>query len=563
MQTVSDNLSADGASDTHAPQNTIPNERRLWAPLSAGVIAAGLLAAAIHITPFVVASVNHPVGWTFSGNTSVSPDYMQYRIWMRQSQQSGMLVANTFTSERNSPHLPVLTYWIFGKVAQATGARRETVYELAGCAFAFALTWLVWSTVAYFGRSRREKLWTFAAIMLAGGLASHMKLMDKWFGDVPIISSLVSNALHTKFLEDYRGTFVLPTLLDTHFLVVWTAVLLSTLMAYQTLRRPTKVRWGVTLFLFGLTTLIHIYDGLVLIAILGGTCLVLRIKGLAWRRGLVLLVAGSAVAGAVALWQVWLWRTSGIPLPPVGENNLVPAAVIAGYPLAFALIVWGGLDFARRADLADSFLIGWAFALVAMMLSGSFFPYPVRGAVTASIPLAIIAARIYFRDRTRMPFPHAALAAFLLFAAPVYVVDRKIDALRFEPSKTYIWLNDHHLQLIDYLRRHASTNDLLVVDHSRRGYNSDDRWLAPDYPGRLYAGHFLLTVDYDQKRLRVMDFYQNPDPERRAAFLREAGIRWIFSGPRNDLARLRSTPGVVVRLSFPEGSVLEFVNGSG
>jgi hypothetical protein len=561
-----------GVSDNRAVTGTgkareVAAERSVWAPLSAGVIAVCLLAAALHVAPVAAAKLNTPRGWTFTGNTSVSPDYMAYRIWMRESQESGPLVANTFTSEHNTPHLPVLTYWAFGKVAGATGVRPEVVYELAGCAFAFALTWLVWSAVAHFGRSRREKLWAFAAIMLAGGLASHLRLMDDhriWFRRIPGVSMAISSALDdTAFLEDYRGGFVVSTLPDTHFLIVWTAVLLSTLMAYQTLRRPTMVRWSVTLFLFGLTTLLHIYEGAVLIAILTGTCLVLRVKGLCWRRALVLLIACSAVVSAVVLWQIWLWRGAGLPLPVWGEKTFPSIVVLAGYPLALALILWGGLDFARRADLADSFLIGWALGLLVMMLSGPLFPYPARGVVSASIPLSIIAARIYFRDRARLPVSHALVAVVVLFAAPIHVADIRARSLRFSPTKTHIWVNDHQMRLINYLKHHASSEDVLLVDATRPPWRTDDRWLAPEYPGRLYAGHFFLTVDYRAKRDRVIDFYSNVNPERRAAFLREARIRWIFAGPENDLAGLRSIPGVVVRGSFGEGSLLEFMDGAG
>lgn len=549
--------------EPHPTDARAPDANSLWAPLSAPLLAVCILAALVHLTPFIAADLLTPPGWTFTGNVSVSPDYMQYRIWMRTSQETGLLVRNSFTGEPNSPHLLVLVYWTFGQIASITGLRPETVYELGGCIFAFVLPWLVWCAVAHFGRSRLEKLWTFAAIMLGGGLASHAKLLRG--GEGLGVTSLTSvtparalKAVHT--LESYRGTYVLSTILDTHYLIVWVGTLLALLTAYQTFRQPTAIRWIATLALLSVVTLIHIYDGFALLAISAASLLVFWRKGLPVRRPFILLVAGAIAIGSVGLWQIWLWRSSGLPLPNWTEIPMLFAAVVAGYPLAFGLIAWGGVEFVRRSRLGGAYLIGWAVGLLALMLSGPFYPYTTRAAITLSIPLYIIAARVYFRDRTTMPLTHGIVAAVVLFAFPLYVANNWVRALRFEPTKAHIWINRDHLAVIDYLKKHASPDDLLVVDRTQQAWKTDDRWLAPEYPGRLYAGHFFLTVDYDAKRRKVMDFFHNSSAEERAAFLRNARVRWVFAGPENDLAQLRSTPGVVVRLSFPEGSLLEYTN---
>ena len=549
--------------EPHPTAGQDPDVHSLWAPLSAPLLAVCILAAVVHLTPFIAADLLTPPGWTFTGNVSVSPDYMQYRIWMRTSQETGLLVRNNFTAEPNRPHLLVLVYWTFGQIARITGLRPEIVYELAGCIFAFALTWLVWCAVAHFARSRLEKLWTFAAIMLGGGLASHVKLLRG--GDELSVAPLTAitqaralKAVHA--LESYRGTYVLSTILDTHYLIVWVGMLLAVLTAYQTLRQPTPIRWIATVALFTVVTLIHIYDGFALIAISAASLFVFWRKRLPLRGSFILFIAGTIAVGSAGLWQVWLWRSSGLPLPTWTEIPMLFSAVVAGYPLAFALIAWGGVEFVRRSGIADAYLLAWALGLLALMLSGPFYPYTTRATVTLSIPLYVIAARAYFRDRTTMPLTHGIVAAVVLFAFPLLVVSNRVRALRFEPTKSHIWVNRDHLDVIDYLKKHASPDDLLVVDRSQQGWKTDDRWLAPEYPGRLYAGHFFLTVDYDAKRRKVIEFFHNSSAAERVAFLRNARVRWVFAGPENDLAQLRATPGVVVRLSFPEGSLLEYTN---
>jgi hypothetical protein len=535
-------------------------DRAVWAPMSAGLLVVCLLAATVHLAPFLAANALTPAEWTFTGNTRASPDYMQYRVWMRTDQRNGPLVANTFTSEPNPPHLPVVTYWAFGAIARVSGLRPEIVYEIAGSVFTVALVWLIWSLVSHVGRSRAEKYWTFGAILVGGGLGSHLRVLSSydWFQNNRLTGRLLAPALQKiQFVEEFRGSFVLQTLLDTHFLVVWTSTLLAALMAYETLRRPTALRWIATLLLFGLATLIHIYDGVVLLAILAGVVVVLWCKGLVVRQAIALCLSCSLVVGLTAGWQVWMWRRTGLPLPDWTGVDVLFSVFFAGFPLVLALLAWGGREFALRSGLTGGFLLGWALGLSAMMLSGPFFAFPMRGATTLAIPLTLIAGRIYFRERTRVPLAHAALAVLLIGGLPVQLMRDWARSLRFRPDKTHIWLNRDHLQIIEYLKQHTRPDDLLLVDQTREAWRNDVLWLAPEFPGRLYCGHFFLTVDFPAKRKRVTAFYQTDSAAERAAFLGAERIRWIFAGPEHDLTRLLDTPGVVARLSLPEGVLLE------
>jgi len=52
-----------------------------------------------------------------------------------------------------------------------------------------------------------------------------------------------------------------------------------------------------------------------------------------------------------------------------------------------------------------------------------------------------------------------------------------------------------HREIVDLLRHRASPKDVLIVDKSEVPWKTDDLWLAPEYPGKLYCGHFFLTAD--------------------------------------------------------------------
>ena len=526
-------------------------------------IAVCAVASVVHLAPYIVAKIATPEGWTFTGNTHGSPDDMVRRVWMRQSMETGIFVTNKFTEEPNPPHILVVEFWISGKIAQVTGTDPETVYEIGGSVLAAVLTWLVLLVVAQFGRSRIEKLWMFAIIAISGGVGAHMNLL-KAATTVPgtrLLASLVERPLEvTRFLDSGRGTYYLNTILDTHFIVVWVMVLLSVMAAHATMRKSRNLStWAAMLILFALTTLVSIYHGVTIIAVMAAVCLVFRIRGHDWRHWLKVLVVGGCVVCLVAIWEVLKWKSAGLPLPEWGGKYIFFAVVVVGYPFVFLTAPMGGADFVKNADADDSFIAGWATGLLAIVLSSPFYRHPIRGTVTLAIPLAIIACRIYFRNRRQVSFGHAATAMVLMIGLPLQLAYGLKRDSEFRPDRTYIWINQHHKDVIGYLREHADESDLLLVDRRRAPWQTDDRWLAPAFRGRMYSGNYFLTPNHSAKRGGVIQFYHQMDSLTRATFLEQSKIRWVFAGPENDLPKLRNTPGLVLRLSFPEGSLLEYI----
>ena len=112
------------------------------------VFVVALLAAILHIAPYWRAQSQVQPGWSFTGNLHVSPDFMQYRVWARQTQNTGILVDNKFTSEPNKPYLPVVCYYIVGQIAHWTKMSPEVVFAYAGSLFAFCLTILLFAILS-------------------------------------------------------------------------------------------------------------------------------------------------------------------------------------------------------------------------------------------------------------------------------------------------------------------------------------------------------------------------------------------------------------------------------
>src|SRR5512139_1847779 len=131
------------------------------------------------MAPYWRAALQTPEGWAFTGNLHSSPDYMQYRVWERQSQEEGIFVSNRFTPEPNPPHLPMLLYWSIGRVGSLTGLTPEWVYVWLGGLLAVAFTLLLYATVRHFLPTPSATAWVFWVLLVGGGLTGVLAFAEE------------------------------------------------------------------------------------------------------------------------------------------------------------------------------------------------------------------------------------------------------------------------------------------------------------------------------------------------------------------------------------------------
>jgi hypothetical protein len=285
--------------------------------LPAWVLGLALAAALLHLLPFLLASAQTPPNWTFTGNTSVNPDIMQYRVWFRQTQVEGPLVTDTFTSEANRPHLLVLYHYAYGTLASWLSLSPEEVYAYAGSFLAFLLVVLVFVTVAQFTTSGYQQAWIVIGTVLGGGAGAHIKqlMRPEAVKSNLLVKRMFFEPLQQYLLfEDLRGQFVFTTLFDTHFLLFWVMAAICVLSLYWTLRRYSVGRLALTTALYGALTLLHLYDGVTLVAITMSIAMLCASRGLAVRAAVVTTCVTTAVVLACIGAQVWLATRSGIPV---------------------------------------------------------------------------------------------------------------------------------------------------------------------------------------------------------------------------------------------------------
>lgn len=530
----------------------------LLASIPVSVLVVAVLAALLHILPYWHAQTQTPPGWTFTGNIHSSPDYMQYRVWTRQTEQTGVLVSNKFTTEPNVPYLPVFLYYAIGQVSRWTLVSPEFVYAYAGSLFAFVLTILFFVIVRQFMRTMYQIWWVLAVVLLGGGLGAHLKLLA--FFDIVknnfLFKQTLVEGLAWPTFEDYRGNYVFSSLFDTHFLLIWVLSAAAVLALYLALNKPSFWRMLLAAFLFAAATLLHLYEGVTLIAIVMGVAVLSWRKGLLSRSALVTMAACTLTVALAFGWQFLLYRSSGLPTPTWRGVNILFSTLLIAYPVAWFLIAWGLADYWRQAKFDQVFLLGWALGCTALTLSGPFYPYPDRGTMTLQIPIYLIAGAIYFSKRARVTALPAVLAFLVLAATPIWALAFEYKSTNFTPDEPAMFLSPAHLDIIDVVRQRATENDVLIVDKTDFAWQTDDLWIAPEFPGKLYCGHFFLTPDYDRKCAQVNGFYNAPASH--VSFLKENGIRFVYVSQKDDPTRFESVPGLVLIKSESIGSLFEF-----
>lgn len=517
-----------------------------------------LLAAVVHMAPYWKAADATPDGWTFTANLSASPDYMQYRVWMRQTQSEGPIVSNRFTTEPNSPHLPVALYWGIGRIATITGITPEWIYAWAGAALASAFAVLLYLTVRYFAPHSRAAVWIFGALLVGGGLGGYVKFLQAseraW--NNPVIRKLILQPLSAEsagvVFDSYRGNYIVQSLFDTHFLMFWTVTTAAVMMLYLTVTGFTYLRLAGMSLLFGISTFLHVYEGLTLMLITSGALLLCWRKGLPARRALLIWGVCAASAGICLVGVAALYMLSGLPSPTWRGLNVLPSVILMAYPIAWLLIVWGFVRYWLEAGTDGAFLVGWAAGCLTLLVAAPFFPYPDRGTMSLQIPLYLIAGGIYFSKRQRVGAPAVLLLVVLLGSTPAWIGYHWVERTTFNAESAHKWVTVDHEALVGSLRDNAARNDVLVAGEVAL------RWLGPEYPGLHYAGHFFLTVDYDRKQQRIRSFYETMTPGERLTFLREENVRFFHVDAEDDPDAFALLPGVTPLEVRPIGTIFEF-----
>lgn len=517
--------------------------RRAVLGIPAWVWLAAVAAGSLHMAPYWRAALETEPGYTFTWNLSVNPDFMQYRVWLRQTQEEGIIVSNRFTLEPNRPHLPIFLYYAVGGVANLLDVRPEVAYAYAGGVFAFSLALLIWVVVRTFLPRHRLVPAIYLAVLFGGGISGYFKFVQQAgrLHSLPLVETLIVGPLERELLlgpfEGYRSGYVFSALLDTHAGFYWLLVTAAMLLLYQTVRRGTWQWIAATAAFFAFTTFMHVHQAFPLIAMSGGAIGLCLLRGLPVRRGAAILIPAWTLTGITLLGVAWLVNTSGLRAPISPRSPVYFTTLLIGFPLTFLVAAWGFGRWWSRTSISDVFLIGWAVGGILLLMSGPFYPFPERAHITLQIPLVMIAGAIILSLRPRLGIPHYAFAAVLLCSTPMWQVWDHWRRTGFHPNQPHKYLSDAHAEVVRDLSARATKDDVLIAEWR------DLSWLAPEFPGRFYVAHSILTVEANRKWQEVARL-MDTGPIERYHFLRDEDVSFLFVNDSHERKGFAVVPGL-------------------
>jgi hypothetical protein len=157
---------------------------------------------------------------------------------------------------------------------------------------------------------------------------------------------------------------------------------------------------------------------------------------------------------------------------------------------------------------------------------------------------------IYFSRRTSVSFWPALLAISLTIATPSWLLLKWAGQTTFRPDAPHVFRSADHDDILTSLRAVTKPDDVLLADLP------DVLWLAPEYSGKHYCGHFFLTVNFDQRRSSMVRFFES-GPEEQAVFLKREGIRFLYVSPRQQPSRFSQIPGWTTVIANSAGAVFQ------
>ena len=372
----------------------------------------------------------------------------------------------------------------------------------------------------------------------------------------PFATALARFVRGLPVMESDRGHYVVTTLFDTHFLLVWWLTTLAILASYRVVQRPT---WRRVLLLAALdiaVTLGHVHSGAILVAV---SFMVLALCVAAKndvRGAFAALCTSAVVVGIVSGALIFQFSSSGLPMSS-WWGAVYPHELFFAFPLAWILVATGLHRFLDGADLRARFVTGWIMGCTMLTMSALVQPQSERGTMTLQIALYIAATAIYFGRFKRFTWQFGGVAALILLGTPAIVAYDQWASTTFSPDRPYIFETAEHRATIDVLAHQGRPNDLLLVEKSGESHHDADLWLAPEFPGRVYCCHFWLTVHHDERFRQVAEFFAGTATARER-FLEKERIRWVFVAAPPVPAGFEGVPGLVPVLENGVGTLYRY-----
>lgn len=511
--------------------------RRRLSPEWRWVVLVTLVALAAIEVPYLLAYAQAARGHIFVGMFWAPHDFAQYSAAMREGAASASWLIHDHLS--GEPHPPTLMYTFYvalGKLAALLNFDFQVAFHVGEIAARGILLGSIYlfSTSALTTVGERRVALILSAF--SSGLAASLAILAAVIG-APL------ELLTTEFHRPEVSTFV--TLLAAPHLGLGLALLLLTAHGY--LSSCSTAGWTSPL-LTGLAALgLSLTNPFSLVTLF---VVLLCHLVLLWARQSPRLCRAALSGGVIVL----------VALPPLAHNVFVfgrdpfwsasyvrqniqysaaPADLALGWGVLVPLALLGLPVVLRPLTLGRSLILVWIVASLLLMYAPVGFQR--RFAFGLHPMLAILAAvglvRLWAWVGCARPFPRSLIRPAVslglgqaLFGSTLLLYFATLQQVRGSDNviaNSGLFQSTHTRRAADWLASSTGADDVLLAGVHTSNY------FAGIVPGRVFVGHWVATVDFEDKERAMNRFFRADVVDAaRLPFLVANNIRYVAYGPR-------------------------------
>jgi len=500
-----------------------PDEWRL-------VAAVAVLAVVIScIPPLYGLYLSYIRGSVWNGRVFLSAgDFNVYLSFIEQVKQGRWLFTNLFTTEKMAPTLNV--FWLgTGLVADVLRLPPLLAFHLVRVLLIPPLVVMAYALIAYFFADLRSRVSALFLFVFGSGVGIYLAPL------FPIDRTGPRYEWPVDMWVAESNTF-LSMIYSPHFVA---SLLLMLLVFFLLLLAFESGRWRYGLGA-GLAALVlfqfHPFHVPTLYGVPAVWLAWRQLKRRATRRQWLVYAVFVAVSLPAAAYHLY-WTQADTAAAALVQANLTLTPSIWHLLIGFgpiSLLCFWGYRLGRSDDDGRwDFLLAWTLTQGLLL----YFPVPFQRRMIEGLefPLAVLSwpaiywlyrkfwssikAGVFFRVSASL-----AVATVVFLPSTYAAVYRSLDTYTYDPPPHFFHSREQAAAM-EWLRR--SVPDDAVVLASLEMGNAIPGWSGR----RVYAGHWVYTVDLVRKSGEILRFYGTMTDVERRQFLSEQGIDYIYCGP--------------------------------
>jgi hypothetical protein len=506
--------------------------------LSALLIAFGSL-------PLIVGYAAQTPEQRFIGTYFDQPDYAVHLAMMHYGEQGGWDYTLRFTTEPHNPAYVRLFYVVLGHVGGWIHLPAAGSFQIARVLFGLLACLSIYRLFRRIFPYAPQRRLAFLLTLLGSGVGWFQVL----FGLVPTRISPVD-----LWLIDAYPLFSIN--LFPHFSAVIAALAITLTAFLDHSERPRLRNLGViaacAIFVQVVNPIAFVLPDLAMAGIFIFSCWKTRKFSIPLALSLCLI---AIIQIPLLLYTfilltrdpVWaIFTTQNATLSPI------PVYYLLGFALFWPFALVGAIKAFRNRDK----LSGWAVVWILCAFGLAYLPVAIqrRFLIAVTLPLAVLATPSlldlsrWLSERFRLgKYTGAVVVAGLASMSSLLLVGLfsmntgSRPANQFEPAAL--------VQAVDWLGRNGAANDVVLAA------DPTSQLVAIRTPLRLFSGHEMETLHYEEKTEAIQRFYNG---DQSNGWLEAQGINWVILGP-HERKNIQGSPDITsLQLAYQNDLVSVF-----